>query len=308
LRVGPFLALLAPLVAALATACGSGAAGRSDAAAGDSAITLVDDVGRTVRLAGPAHRVVSLKPSLTETLIAIGATGTLVGRTDFDEQPELQRLPSTGGNLEPNMEVLASVHPDLVLVWESTKPGIRERIEALGIPTFAMQSLDTTDIFRSFRNLGRLIGKPGAGDSLATSIRAELDAVAGSVRGRPRPSTFVVVWNDPPMTAGPDTYLGQLISLAGGEPSFPELGKRFGNVALEEIVRRQPQVVVLPQGEDDKLRADLVRAAPGWRDLRAMRGAGPARVPSDLVSRAGPNLGEVARRLRDAIHPEAAAQ
>jgi iron complex transport system substrate-binding protein len=110
------------------------------------------------------------------------------------------------------------------------------------------------------------------------------------------------------MTAGPDTYIGQLVSIAGGDPAFPELGKEFGNVALEEIVRRQPQVVVLPQGEDDALRADKVRAAPGWRELRGMQAPGPARVPSDLVSRAGPMLGEAARRLRDAIHPEAAGQ
>jgi iron complex transport system substrate-binding protein len=252
--------------------------------------------------------VVSLKPSLTETLIALGAAGTLVGRTDFDEEPAARALPSIGGTLEPNMEVLTALRPDLVLVWETTKPAVRDRIEAMGVPTFAVQSIDTADVFRSFRNLGRLVGRASAGDSLAAAVSAELDAVAASVRGLHRPTTFVVVWNDPPMTAGPGSYLGQLVSIAGGEPVFPELGKQFANVALEEIVRRQPEVVVLPQGEDDKLRADLVRAAPGWRELRAMQGGGPARVPSDLVSRAGPTLGEAARRLRDAIHPEAAAR
>jgi iron complex transport system substrate-binding protein len=297
--------LFAPLL--LLAACGSDRAASRGASA-DSAIVLVDDVGDTVRLAGPARRIVSLKPSLTETVVAIGGIGALVGRSDFDEQPEVQGIPSIGGALEPNLEVLAGMRPDLVLVWESTKPAVRDRIHALGIPTFAMQSLDTTDVFRSFDRLGALLGLRAGADSVANGIRAELRAVAASVQGLPRPSTFVVVWNDPPMTAGPDTYLGQLISVAGGEPVFPELGKQFANVAMEEIVRRQPQVVILPQGEDDKLRADLVRSAPGWRDLRAMQGAGPARVPSDLVSRAGPTLGEAARRLRDAIHPERATR
>lgn len=290
----------------LAAACGDAAA-RADRPAADGAVTLTDDVGRTVRLGGPAGRIVSLKPSLTETLVALGAAEAVVGRTDFDEDPAVAGLPSVGGTLEPNLEVLAGLRPDLVLVWESTAPAVRARIDALGIPTFAIRSWDTTDVYRSFTSLGALAGRPAAGDSLVSSVRAELAAVAASVRGRPRRSTFVVVWNEPPMTGGPDTYLGQLVSLAGGEPAFPELGARFANVSLEELVRRQPQVVILPQGEDDQLRAERVRAAPGWRELRGMHGGGPALVPSDLISRAGPALGEAARRLRDAIHPEAAA-
>jgi iron complex transport system substrate-binding protein len=298
---------LASLLLIVTAACDRPEAPSDQGSPTAEAVSAVDDAGRTLRLPRPARRVISLKPSVTETLVALGARDLLVARTDFDQLPSVSTLPSIGGAIDPNMEVIAGLRPDLVIIWESTTPAVRERIEALGVPTFTVRSHDTTDVYRSFVNLGRLVGRPDAADSLAASLRAELAAVAASVRGRPRPTTFVVVWNDPPMTAGPDTYLGQLVSIAGGEPAFPELGKEFANVALEELVRRQPQVVVLPQGEDDKLRADHVRAAPGWRDLRAMQGPGPARVPADLVSRAGPAMGEAARRLRDAIHPELAA-
>lgn len=299
---------LAALAAVLALA---GACGGADARAGapaESAITLTDDLGRVVSLAGPARRIVSLKPSATQTLVAMGATDRLVGRTDWDKDAALRHLASVGGTVRPNLEQLVALRPDLVLAWETTDPGTRQRIEEMGIPVFATRSHDTTDVFRSFASLGRLTGRTRAADSLAASVRAELAAVAASVRGVPRPSVFFVVWNDPPMTAGPDTYIGQLVDVAGGRTAFPELKREFAQVSMEEIVRRQPQVVILPQGEDGVLRMESLRQLAGWRELRALKGGATVELPADLVSQAGPRIGESARRLRDAIHPDRAGR
>ena len=205
---------IAALLGLLALAACEAAPARHSTGTG---ITLVDDVGRSVHLAAPARRIVSLKPSITETLVLMGAGDRIVGRSTADDHPAVQDLPSIGDALDPNMEALASLRPDLVLIWESTTPSVRERIEALGIPTFAVQSHDTAQIFRSFHSVGQLTGMSAAADSLAGTVRGELAEVAASVRDLPRPTTFVVEWNDPPMTAGPDSYLGQLVSVAGGE-------------------------------------------------------------------------------------------
>ena len=300
--------LFAALAAVLALGGCGRADARADAASAEGAIALTDDLEHEVRLAGPARRIVSLKPSVTQTLVAMGAADRLVGRTDWDTDAALRHLPSVGGTVTPNLEQLVALRPDLVLGWETTDAATRQRIEEMGIPVFATRSHDTTDVFRSFASLGRLTGRRRAADSLAASVRAELAAVAASVRGLPRPSVFFVVWNDPPMTAGPDTYIGQLVEIAGGRTAFPELRREFTQVSMEEIVRRQPQVLVLPQGEDSVLRAASLRRLPGWRELRALNGGATVELPADLISQAGPRLGESARRLRDAIHPDRAGR
>jgi iron complex transport system substrate-binding protein len=269
-----------------------------------AAVSAVDDAGRTVRLDRPARRVLSLVPSGTETLFALGAGEQVVGRTQFDKDPAAAHLPSVGGGLDPSMETLLSLRPELVIAWNADKsPGLRERLEQMGIEVFALETRDTTDVFRNIERLGHLVGRDRAADSLAAHIRGELAAVRAAVRERPRPSVLYVVWNDPPMTAGPNTFIAQVIGVAGGRTVFPDLEQDWPQVSMEEIVRRQPDVVVLPVGED---RAHSVRRlldAPGWRELAAVREGRMVEVPTDLVNRPGPRLGEAARVMRDALHP-----
>jgi ABC-type Fe3+-hydroxamate transport system substrate-binding protein len=285
--------LRAPHLAAALALCG--ACGGADARAGApaaAAITLTDDAGQTVTLAGPARRVVSLIPSANETLRALGAGGHAGGAHRL--RPRAGLAPLRGGGLDPSLEKLASLRPDLVIGWETHKPQVRERLRELGIPVFAVRTEDTTDVFRAIRNLGRLTGRAPAADSLAARLRGEIEAVRASVAGLPRPSVFFVVWNDPPMTAGPTTFIAQMIEVAGGRTVFPDATQPWPTVSMEEVVRRQPDVVVLPVGESGSPKADV--RAPGWRDLRALQGRGPVLVDADLVNRPGPRLGEAARR------------
>lgn len=293
---------VAPRILALAAVLAlAGGCGRADVRADEAAaITLTDDAGHTVSLPRPARRVVALVPSANETLVALGARELLAGRTDFDTA--LDSLPSVGGGLDPNLERLASLRPDLVIGWETSRPQLRERLRELGIPVFSIRTEDTTDVFRAIRNLGRLTGRTPSADSLAARLRGEIEAVRASVAGLPRPSAFFVVWHDPPMTAGPRTFIAELIGVAGGTILFPDATQPWPNVSMEEVVKRQPDVVVIPVGESGSPRVDL--RGPGWRELKSLRERGPALVPADLVNRPGPRIGETARLLRDALHPE----
>jgi iron complex transport system substrate-binding protein len=299
-------ALLLPLLAACGEGAGEGAsAPHADRAASlDSAVLAVDDTGDTLRLPAPARRIVSLVPSANETLVALGAADRIVGRTRYDEMPELASLPSVGGGLDPSLETLASLRPDVVVAWASEKrSAVRERLEEMGIRVFAVDPQDTADVFRTVARLGEITGRGRAADSLSAEIRRELEVVRASVAGRPTPSALFVVWHDPPMTAGPRTFIAQLIGVAGGRTVFPDLEANWPQVSLEEIVRRQPDVVVLPVGENPAQTVERLRSAPGWRELRVVREGRVAQVPANLTNRPGPNLGAAARALRDALHP-----
>jgi iron complex transport system substrate-binding protein len=294
-------AAAALLAAALLAACGS------DAAPGprsNAAVQAADHAGDTLRLPAPARRIVSLVPSVTETLIAIGAGDRLVARTDYDRGPGLDTLPSLGGGLDPSLEALVALRPDLVVGWDASGANpLRQRLAALGIPFFPVRLTDTTDVFRAFGALGALTGRAAAADSVAAEVRAEIRAVRASVAGRPPRSVFFLVSDDPPMTAGPRTFIVQLIHAAGGRSVFDDAPGDWPQVSLEELVRRQPDVVLLPAWEGSGDRARALAARPGWRELSAAREGRIRTLPADEVNRPGPGIGRTARLLRDAIHP-----
>lgn len=311
----PSRLLRAALVAALPAlaACGgSDASARPSADAPPSApsgpVQVTDDAGQLVRLDRPATRIVSLIPSATDLLVAMGARTQLAGRTEYDRDSALAALPSVGGGLDPSLEALVALEPDLVVSFETQgDAALRTRLREMGIPVYAQAAQDTADVFRALANLGTLAGRRAAADRLAGAMRAELDAVRRSVAGRPAPSVLYVAWVDPPMVAGPGTFLSELVRVAGGRPVFEDVKQEWPQVSIEEIVSRRPQVVIIPSGAGAEFSADALRTAPGWRELTASPGTRVAEVPVAVANRPGPRLGEAARALRAAIHPELAA-
>lgn len=267
---------------------------------------VVDDAGDTVRLAAPARRIVSLAPSATETLLALGARAQLVGRTDYDVEPAVAGLPSVGGGIDPSLEALLALSPDLVIGWHTAGGSpVRDRMREMGIPFLAVQTTDTADVLRAVGVLGRAAGRVREADSVAAAVRTELAAVAASVEGRRRPSVLYVLSDDPPMTAGPWTFTVQLIETAGGRTAFPDVTGQPQYVSLEEVVRRQPEVVLVPAGPDGEARLRALRARPGWRELRAWDAGRVVALPADQANRMGPGIAETARLFRDALHPDA---
>jgi iron complex transport system substrate-binding protein len=288
-------------IAAVAVAC-TRTEPRAAPPASESSVSATDDGGRVVRLARPARRVVALIPSATETIVALGGADQLVARTRYDLVPEIQQLPSIGGTTDPNLETIAALHPDLVVTWHKVeRRQTRAHIDALGIPTFALSIQDTADVFRAMSRLGTLLGRDANAVALTTRIRGELDEVRRSVAGLPSPSVFFVVWNDPPMTAGPKTFIAQMIGVAGGRLLFTDLPGNWPTVGVEEVLRRQPDAIVLPVGEMRPTTLGALRAAPGWRTMHAVRDGNVLTLPADLTNRPGPHIADVARMLRDSL-------
>lgn len=286
-------------LAFFAAGCGSDAAPPAAAAP----IVVTDDGGHTVRLARPAARIVSLVPSATDVLLALGAETRLVGRTRYDTDPAVARVPSVGGGLDPSVEAILALRPDLVLSWETDRGAhVRAALEAAGVPVVGMWANDTGDVYTAVERIGRLTGRDSAAAALVAATRATLDSVRRAAAGdRRAPEVLYVVSTSPPMVAGPTLFAGQLVGVAGGRLAFAELAEPSPTVSIEAIVARDPDVVVLPVGEDPVRSLAQLRAMTGWRDLRAVREGRVVTVPALLTNRPGPRMGETARVLREGI-------
>jgi iron complex transport system substrate-binding protein len=271
-----------------------------------SKFVLVDGDGDTVRLTTAAHRVICLVPSATDLIVAMGLQSQLVGRTRYDKSPAIASVASVGGTIDPDLERVFALHPDLVLAWEGTKgTAQRQAIGAQVIPLYAVALRDSAALFKTVNDLGTMLGSDSAALQMATALRAQLDSVRSSVSGLPRPTVLFAIWGDPPMTVGPRTFIAELIRIAGGRNVFDDASMDWPRVTVEEIVHRAPDVVILSVGEDSTRGAEALRRAPGWRTLPAVRTGRVVGVPADLTNRPGPLFGVAARAFRDAIHPEA---
>lgn len=255
------VALVLAVVASSASACVGERAREAQPGAGDdpdvgsaTEIRMVDASGATLVLLGPARRIVSLVPSATETLRAMGAGALLVGRTDFDTQEWARPLPSVGGGIEPNLEAIVALEPDLVVRFAGEQdPRTPARLDALGVPFMDVRPDRIEDIYGTARLLGEATGRGAAADSLITSIRAGLDAVSSRVSALPRLRVAYVLGGTPPWVAGPGTYIDEVISLLGGDNAFADLGALYASVSPEELRTREIDVVLLStRGDYDR--------------------------------------------------------
>lgn len=255
------------------------------------------------------QRIVSLIPSATETIVALGATNRLVARTSFDVDPALAHLPSVGDGLTPSLELLTTLKPDLVVAWpDNASRSVIGRLEAFGVRIYAPQVQSLPDLRRATEELGDILGLDHAADSLIASIDAGLDAVRAAVTGLHKPDVFYVVWYDPPTTTGSGTYIDQLIEVAGGRNIFADAPGLWPQVSMEEVVRRQPDIVLISQTEDRPIDVENFESAVGWRELRAVGRGQVIQVEADLYNRPGPRVAEAARRLAALLHPDAAGR
>jgi iron complex transport system substrate-binding protein len=267
-------------------------------------IAVVDDAGREIRLTRPARRIVSLVPSATETIVALGASERLIARTDYDRSAELAGLPSLGGGLDPSVEAVVELGPDLVVAWDARDgAGLRARLEAAGIPVYSAAIQDTAALFATLRRLGILLGRESAADSLSRSLRDTLTAIAAESEGGPRPRVLFLLDGDPPRTAGPGTFVSDLIVIAGGEPAYPAVAGEWPVVSLETVVADPPDVVLVPV---DEAQPPALEGRVGWRGIPAVREGRVSGLPADLVTRPGPAIGRAARAMRDSLRAIAA--
>lgn len=269
-------------------------------------VWVKDDSGQVVVLSQPARRIVSLIPALTEVLFAIGAGDRIVGRTRFDHHPpEVLTVRSVGDGIRPNLELVLSREPDLVVLFAGRDNlGVAAQLRRLGLVTLAVNHNSLVDLERNLRRLGRVTGCQEGAQRLLDDIRHGLEEVRQATASLPRRRVYYDLWSSPTITVGQGSYLDSLLTLAGGRNVFGDLRGSSPQVSLEAIVAVDPDVILWAV---DSAAAVLSPPGerPGWRVLRAVRLGRVRAVNSGLVSRLGPRIAEATAVLAAAIHPEA---
>lgn len=267
---------------------------------------VVDETGRTVMVPGHPQRIISIAPNVTEILFALGLDQKVVGRSDYcDYPPEVRQKPSVGGLIDPNIEVIVSLHPDLVIgTPEINKIAIAAELARFHIPLYGVHTKSLDDVLRSLEDVGALTGDSERARTLVRSLRQRRDAVVKEVAGRHRPRVLYLVWYNPISVPGRGTFITDLISLAGGESISGDLRQDWAQMSLEEIVRRDPEIILLPSNNGNSPAVDQLKTWPGWSSTTAVRTAKIFTV-NDSSSRPGPRLFDALEQFANIFHPSA---
>ena len=259
---------------------------------------LVDDLGQAVALEGPAQRVVSLSPAITELLFAIGAGDRVVGRTQWGDYPAaVSDVPSVGDGLKPNVELVAAQRPDVVGFYASSSNAQAiERLTALGIASFSLRLDSLASVISAARFLGRLTGRSVAGDRFADAFAASLDSARAAPRAASGPRVVLLTWDNPPIVIGGASFLSELVVLGGGRNVFDDIAQPSATVAIETIAERNPDAFV---SFTDEIPAFARR--PEWQTIDAVREARFALVTGSEFSYPSPRALQAVARLRIAL-------
>lgn len=262
---------------------------------------LTDDFGDTLVVGAAPTRIVSLNPTTTELLFAIGAGPRVTGRTSYDIYPtEVRVVPDLGQGLRPNVEAVLNTHPDLVLLYASAdNHDAARRLRSSGVATAAYKIDRIADMMRVTRALGRLTGDSVAADHTVDSVQVTLDRVRTQAANLPHPTVFWPLWEAPLLAVGAGSFLNELLEIAGATNVFADLAQPSPTVTFEELLKRDPDIILSSARSRDRLLAD-----PRWKTLRAVREGRIVVFDSAIVTGPSARVGASAVSLARLLHPD----
>jgi len=230
-----------------------------------------DELGRTVEVPDHPHRVVCLIPSVVDIVYSLGAGADVVAISDFTKYPkEALQKPSVGLPLNPSIETIVALHPDLVLgTGDLNALESAGNLQRLGIPVFMVDPHGIEGIYASILSLGKALNRETDANALVAKLRQRVDAVKVRVAGKPKVHVFMAIWYDPVMTIGKRAFIGELIEAAGGLSVTDDIAQEWPQVSLETIVSRQPDALLLMRGS--KISVAELKMRPGWEHIHAVQ-------------------------------------
>ena len=275
----------------------------------ESPIEITDQLGRTVKLDKTPQRIISIAPSNTEILYALGLADRVVAVTDYDNYPpEAKEKPSIGGFSSPNIEKVVALSPDLVLAASIHQKTVIPNLEAKGITVLALAPKTLDEVFEAITLVGEVTGMDKKASEVIAGMMNRVNAVTSKTKNLPQeqtPEVFYILWHDPLRTAGSGTFIDELIRMAGGKNIAGDLSG-YPSITLEAIIDANPGVMIagvgMGTGADAPLQFALTEARLRNTDARLHNRV--YTVDVDIVGRAGPRIVDALEQFAKFIHPE----
>jgi len=261
--------------------------------------SVTDDLGRTVNVPVKIDRAISLAPSLTEMIFAVGAGDTLVGVTSYCNYPEQAKaIEKVGDTMTPNIERIIALKPQIVFVSTASQlEAFTKTLDDQGIAVFVSDGKSLDDVYRSLNQFGDLFGTRKRAANLVSDLTQRADAVRSSVEGKPTPKVFVQISNDPLFTIGKDSFLTEVLDHAGGSSATKDVPTAYPKLSKETAMAMGPDVIILSDSDDNK-EPNVV-----FKDSRAVKNGRVYRVNADILSRPGPRLVDAIEQIARDLHP-----
>ncbi len=267
---------------------------------------VTDETGRQMTIPAEVRRIVTLAPNLTETVYALGLGDRLVGDTnECNSPPAAKAKPHVGEPQDPSLEAIVALRPDLILA--STTINRAETADALlrlGIPVYTSNPHTVRGMLDSIARMAALMGVPEQGQTLVADLRGRLDSLQARLAGCPLVHVLFVVWEDPLITIGQNTFIADELRWAGAE-SVVVSRQNWPQVSFEEVIRLQPDYILFAGNHQESASAEIadLRSRPAWRDLHAVEMGCVADAGEEAV-RPSPGLVDAIVKLAHTLHPE----
>ncbi len=268
-------------------------------------LKLIDDAGREIEVQEEPEKIISLAPSNTEILFALGVGDKVVGVTDFCDYPEeAKSKDKVGGFSDPNIEKIIELKPDLVLAT-GMHGEVLKQLEDVNIVVFVIDSKNIKDVIESIETVGKLTGQIDVSKNLIADMNEKIDGVKAKVANLSdgqRPLVYYEVWNDPIMTVGPGTLIYEIIEMAGGKNIAADSKEEYPQLSVEVLIEKDPQIIIASKGSMGEPGA--VKERKGWENISAVQDEKVYVVDENLLVRAGPRIIDGLMEVAKILHPE----
>ncbi len=267
--------------------------------------TFVDDLGRKLFLAKAPTRVISLAPSITEILYAIGLNDEIVGVTEFCDYPAIALQKPKIGYAQPNIEAIVALQPDLVLAPRAfLRAELLAKLEQLKIPTFVVDPESFEEIPSRIQTVGRILNRSSSADGVASTMRQRIASVRSKIAGMGRVRVLYVLSSQPLITVGPGSYLDQVINVAGGANIAAGTTVPYPHFSMEAVLKEDPEIIFFPVGKAEGIPLSEQQEWLRWTSVSAVKQGRLHQIPADVLNRPGPRIVDGLEALARIIHPE----
>lgn len=277
-------------------------------------MTIVDGLGYSVTIEKLPERIISIAPSQTEILFSLGLEEKIVAVSDYCDYPvEALEKEKVGSSWGTNTERIIELEPDVVFVYGEGDLAAEEQLVAAGITIVKYMPETIGEILETIQSIGKITGTDGKALELIAEMESRRDAIIEKVKNQPSKRVFYQIWDEPLMTAGPGSFIDELIQLAGGENIAADVVGSYPQYSVEALVEKDPEIYLLPgyaentmilSKADEEVLINLIKSKPGYSEMTAVQNDRIHLLEPNIVSRPGTRIIDALELIAKAIHPE----